>query len=126
MFLKGIQMVKVFNLIFCFVMLFSASLKADYKLVWSEEFDQIKIDADIWNAETNPGVVYGAHQQQFFTDRKNNSFIKDGKLTIRAQKEHYVINDYTSARLNTYGTFGVVLRKDRGSDQNSKRRRASM
>jgi beta-glucanase (GH16 family) len=84
-----------------------ASSKADYKLIWSDEFDKAKIDARTWKHETNPGVVYDAQQKQFYTDKPDNSFIKDGNLIIRVLKEHYIINEYTSARLNTYGTFSL-------------------
>jgi beta-glucanase (GH16 family) len=98
-------------LILLFAFVFSPSLRADYKLIWSDEFDQTAIDKDIWKAETNPGVVYNAHQKQFYTDKKDNSFIKDGKLVIRAKKEQYVINDYTSARLNTFSSFGLKYGK---------------
>lgn len=89
----------------------SASLIADYKLIWSEEFDQSEIDRDTWKHETNPGVIYNAAQTQFYTDRNKNSFVKDGQLVIRALKEDYSINPYTSARLNTYRTFGLKYGK---------------
>ena len=100
-------MYKVFSFIILFATMFSASLRADYKLVWAEEFDNTVIDKGVWKPETNPGVVYNSHQKQYYTDRHDNSFIKDGKLIIRAHKEHYIINDYTSAKLNTYGNFGL-------------------
>lgn len=89
----------------------SASLKADYSLIWSDEFDRTVIGKETWKAETNPGVVYNAQEKQFYTDRQSNCFIKDGKLILRAQKEHYSINDYTSARLNTLGGFGLCYGK---------------
>ncbi len=104
-------MYKKVNLVLFFILLSSVSLKADYKLIWSEEFDQAKIDTKAWKAETNPGVVYDAHQKQFYTDKESNSFIKNGNLVIRAQKEDYAINEYTSARLNTYGAFGLCYGK---------------
>ncbi|MHC4855456.1 MAG: family 16 glycosylhydrolase [Planctomycetota bacterium] len=94
-----------------FVLMSSASLRADYKLVWSEEFDPASIDTETWTAEENPGVVYNAHEKQFYTARRDNRFIKDGKLVIRALKEPHIINDYTSARLNTFGKFGVKYGK---------------
>jgi beta-glucanase (GH16 family) len=81
-------------------------LKADYELFWSDEFDDAVIDSGTWQAETNPGVIYNAHQRQFYTNRSENSFVEDGKLVIQARNERYSINEYTSARLNTYGKFG--------------------
>ncbi len=104
-------MYRIFSFILVFTLLLPASLKADYKLIWSDEFDSADIDTDTWKAETNPGVVYNARQKQYYTDRHGNSFTKDGKLVVRAQKEHYIINDYTSARLNTFSTFGLKYGK---------------
>jgi len=98
---------KIFAFILLSVLMFPAFLKADYKLIWSDEFDNTVIDKNVWKAEVNPGVVYNSRQKQYYTDRPDNSFIKDGKLIIRAKKEHYIINDYTSARLNTFGSFGL-------------------
>lgn len=80
-------------------------LRADYELLWSDEFDGAIIDDQTWQAETNPGVVFNAHHRQFYTDRRENSFVRDGKLIIQARQEPYVINEFTSARLNTYGKF---------------------
>ena len=88
------------------VLVFSTVLRADYKLFWADEFDGEAIDSSIWQADINPGVVYNSHQRQFYTDRSENSYINDGNLVIQARNEHYVINDYTSARLSTYGKFG--------------------
>ena len=79
---------------------------AEYQLIWSDEFNGGDIDHKTWQAETNPGVVYDARQKQFYTNNRENSFVKAGQLVIRARKESYSINDYTSARLNTYGKFG--------------------
>ncbi len=62
---------------------------ADYELTWSAEFNSAVIDNGTWQAETNPGVVYNANQQQFYTDRKENVFVNDGKLVIQTIKEPY-------------------------------------
>lgn len=104
-------MYKRFYSILLFILIFSAGSQADYKLIWSDEFDNTVIDKDTWQAEINPGVVYNAHEKQFYTDRSDNHFTKDGKLVIRAQKESYIINDYTSARLNTFSKFGLQYGK---------------
>ena len=73
-------MLKTFNIVLLLALLIPASLIADYKLIWSEEFDRNTIATDTWTAEENPGVVYNAHEKQFYTDRKENCFIKGGKL----------------------------------------------
>jgi beta-glucanase (GH16 family) len=102
---------KAFKIIIVFSLTLTAVLHADYKLIWSDEFDDAAIDSNTWKKEVNPGVAYNAHEKQFYTDTDDNSFIKDGTLVIRAQKEDYIINDYTSARLNTYGNFGLTYGK---------------
>lgn len=71
------------------VLVFSTVLMADYKLFWAEEFDDAVIDSSIWQAEVNPGMVYNSHQRQFYTDRSDNSFIKDGNLVIQARKDSF-------------------------------------
>ncbi|MHC5091761.1 MAG: family 16 glycosylhydrolase [Planctomycetota bacterium] len=102
---------KAFKIIIVFSLTLTAVLHADYKLIWSDEFDGEAIDSNTWKKEVNPGVAYNAQQKQYYTDTDDNSFIKDGTLVIRAQKEDYIINDYTSARLNTYGNFGLKYGK---------------
>lgn len=98
------------------------SLKADdakWKLVWSDEFSQAEIDHSKWNFETGNWIVdkdgnpvaagWGNNEKQFYTDKNENAFVKDGKLVIRAKKEQasdqFGTYDYTSAKLTTKGTF---------------------
>ncbi|MGE6492181.1 carbohydrate binding domain-containing protein [Exiguobacterium sp. NPDC077395] len=98
------------------------SSKADdakWKLVWSDEFSKAEIDHSKWNFETGNWIVdkdgnpvaagWGNNEKQFYTDKNENAFIKDGKLVIRAKKEQasdqFGTYDYTSAKLTTKGTF---------------------
>ncbi|WP_214761270.1 carbohydrate binding domain-containing protein [Exiguobacterium sp. s129] len=98
------------------------SSKADdakWKLVWSDEFSHAEIDHSKWNFETGNWIVdkdgnpvaagWGNNEKQFYTDKKENAFVKDGKLVIRAKKEQasdqFGTYDYTSAKLTTKGTF---------------------
>ncbi len=98
------------------------SSKADdakWKLVWSDEFSQAEIDHSKWNFETGNWIVdkdgnpvaagWGNNEKQFYTDKNENAFVKDGKLVIRAKKEQasdqFGTYDYTSAKLTTKGTF---------------------
>lgn len=81
-----------------------------WELVWSDEFDGPEIDRTKWNWEVNAWGG-GNNELQFYTDRRENSFIEDGQLVIRAIKERYTgvderdgevrTRDYTSARLNS-------------------------
>ncbi|MCD7973672.1 MAG: family 16 glycosylhydrolase [Candidatus Azobacteroides sp.] len=74
----------------------------DYELVWSDEFDGDEINTENWNFEIGGGG-WGNRELQYYTDRRDNSFIRDGKLVIKVLQETYGNNNYTSARLTTKG-----------------------
>ncbi len=88
-------------------------------LVWSDEFLGDAIDTSKWSHEVNCWGG-GNNEQQCYTDRPENSFVRDGVLHIHAQREdftgpsesedspNYDPGDtrtlpYTSARLRTRG-----------------------
>jgi beta-glucanase (GH16 family) len=74
----------------------------NYKLLWEDLFDQDGIpNQSIWTHETG-GHGFGNHEAQFYTNRLDNSFVKDGHLYIVAKKEAYEHCGYTSAKLITY------------------------
>ena len=83
-----------------------------WKLVWSDEFNGASdpaIDSSKWLVEVG-GTGWGNHELQYYTDRPQNVFVRDGALVIRARKENFVGHDrvtknYTSARLKTAGRF---------------------
>ena len=91
----------------------------NWQLVWQDEFDGEQIDLNKWSFEQNC-FGGGNNEQQCYTARPVNSFVKDGLLTIHAQREDFsgpAANDdaddyltagtrtlpYTSARLRTKG-----------------------
>jgi beta-glucanase (GH16 family) len=86
----------------CTVLFFGfASAQSDeYKLVWAEEFDSGEINENHWSFETGGGG-WGNKELQHYTARRDNSFIRDGKLVIKALLEEYEGNNFTSARLTT-------------------------
>jgi beta-glucanase (GH16 family) len=57
-------------------------------LVWSDEFEGDAIDPSKWSHEVN---CYGGgnDEQQCYTDRLKNAYVKDGKLHLVAIKESY-------------------------------------
>jgi beta-glucanase (GH16 family) len=83
-----------------------------WKLVWSDEFNGANgsaVDDSKWVREVGAGI-WGNHELEYYTDRTENAFIRDGTLVIRARRENYVGRDgvaenYTSARLKTAGRF---------------------
>jgi beta-glucanase (GH16 family) len=83
-------------------------------LTWSDEFevpDGTPLDPSKWAQEPG-GDGGGNHELQFYTQGGRNVAIRDGKLVITAEEDLAMANRcwygpcrYTSARLNTYGTF---------------------
>ena len=83
----------------------------EWKLVWSDEFKGDKIDAKKWGFDLTNGFFagdgktfiggWGNNELQYYTDRPENAFVKDGMLHIRAVKESYKGSAYTSARIKT-------------------------
>lgn len=87
-------------------------------LVWSDEFDGAAGSApssENWTPDVG-GDGWGNEQLEHNTDRTDNAFLDgEGNLVIRAQRESYEGNEYTSARLTSvdkveYGPARVEAR----------------
>jgi len=74
------------------------------KVVWSEEFNGDEIDRNTWTYDVG-GHGFGNGQLEFNTDRRENSYLRDGSLVIEARRETYQGNAFTSARMLTRGRF---------------------
>ena len=73
---------------------------------WNDEFDGDEIDNSKWTYDIGTGASgWGNNEWEYYTDRKENAYVKDGILHIRAQKEDYEGSKYTSARMLTKGKF---------------------
>ena len=73
---------------------------------WNDEFDGDAIDDSKWTYDIGTGSSgWGNNEWEYYTDRKENAYVKDGILHIRAQKEDYEGSKYTSARMLTKGKF---------------------
>lgn len=83
---------------------FSLCASAQATVIWSDEFDGIKIDSDIWTYDVG-GRGYGNGQLEHNTARSENSYIENGSLVIEARREDYSGNAFTSARMLTQGRF---------------------
>ncbi len=69
-------------------------------LVWQDEFDyRGEPNPDKWGYDTG-GHGWGNQELQTYTNSRVNSFVEDGKLTIKALKTN---GSWTSARLVTKG-----------------------
>lgn len=98
----------------------------DWKLVWSDEFDQAGLpDPAKWNYEV--GFIRNNELQYYTRARKENARVEDGMLVIEARKERFKnpsvrqgkgrskgkeYADYTSASVTTDGkaswTYGRI------------------
>lgn len=81
-------------------------------LIWSDEFNTGReINSNNWFHQTKILQPYGWHngEIQHYTNRKDNSYIENGILHIKAKKEIHtdqgLTKNYTSARLNSKFTF---------------------
>ncbi len=79
-----------------------------WELVWHDEFSGKSIDLSKWSFEVN-AQGGGNNELQYYVDRKENTFVKDGSLHIQALEGSYSgpegTRQYTSAALRTKG-FG--------------------
>ena len=77
---------------------------AEWKLVWSDEFDRDGLpDPQRWSYDLG-GHGWGNAELQFYTEnRRENARVENGHLVIEARREAWEGMDYTSARLVTKG-----------------------
>src|SRR5580693_9298917 len=79
--------------------------RADWQLVWSDEFNQpdgSSPDPTKWTFNTGGGG-WGNNELEYYTSRTNNARIVGGQLVIEADQESYGGSSYTSARMLTQG-----------------------
>lgn len=85
----------------------SSSSESPY--LWNDEFDGDAIDSEKWSFEIGTGASgWGNNEWEYYTDRSENAYVKDGILHIRANKESYEGASYTSARMLTKGKFSFT------------------
>lgn len=80
----------------------------EYKLTFIDDFDGTELNEEYWNYEKHqPGWVNNELQE--YTDSKDNIYVKDGNLVIKANKETRTTEDgqqydwYTSGKVTTAG-----------------------
>ncbi len=73
-----------------------------YKLVWSDEFNKENIDENIWSYDLG-ATGWGNNELQKYTSSRENSFITNGMLVIKAIRTTGGPGGYSSARLKTEG-----------------------
>ena len=85
-------------------MLILTGTAAHSAVVWADEFNDEVINKDIWTYDVG-GHGYGNGQFEYNTARSENSYIDNGSLVIKAIRENYGDNQFTSARMLTQGRF---------------------
>ena len=84
-----------------------------YNLLWSDEFDGDSLDEEIWTREARqPG--WTNNELQEYTVTSDNSFVRDGKLVLKAIKTEKDGSDYyTPGKVNSQSkaqfTYGKVV-----------------
>lgn len=109
--------------IFVFIFACNASkneAQTSFSLVWSDEFETNgQPDTTKWTVHHTNGCPemcgFGNNETQFYTNRSENIYQKEGILVIRALKESFENNEYTSAKLTTknkgdWNTGRIVVR----------------
>ncbi len=113
---------RVFSPLFVLLALCCETVYAEWKLVWSDEFEYAGLpDSSRWSYDVG-GHGWGNEEEQFYTQaRTQNARVEDGFLTIEARREYKEGRPYTSARLVTkgkgdwtYGRFEVRARLPSG------------
>lgn len=80
------------------------------KIIFWEDFANYPtstIDETKWNFEIG-GYGFGNQELQYYTNRSKNCFIMDGCLHLKAYKEDYDKNHYTSCKIFTYKKFSFL------------------
>jgi beta-glucanase (GH16 family) len=80
--------------------------RADWQLVWSDEFNGNSVNTTNWTYDLGNGSGgWGNNELEYYTSRTQNVYVASGLLHIVAQKESYDGYNYTSAKLKTLGLF---------------------
>lgn len=98
--------------------------RANWRLVWSDEFAGGVIDPAKWEFEVNAWGG-GNNELQYYTDRSDNACVRDGRLHLIARREEFTgpegTRHFTSARLRTkgkgdwkYGRFEIRAKLPKG------------
>ena len=86
-----------------------ASSSSESTYLWHDEFDDDALNTDKWTFEIGTGASgWGNNEWEYYTNRKENAYVQDGILHIRANKEDYEGSKYTSARIITKDKFSFT------------------
>jgi beta-glucanase (GH16 family) len=78
---------------------------AEWKLVWSDEFDGNSINTNNWQFDMGNRNGWGNRELEYYTSRPENAFVRDGMLHIVARSESYEGFHFTSAKMKSAHRF---------------------
>ena len=82
----------------------------NYTLIFKQDFTSEKDLEANWDSKIGIGNNgWGNQEKEYYRTSKNNIYIKDNQLHIRAVKEKIQNNDYTSARIITTESFKLNM-----------------
>lgn len=85
--------------IFLLLISFTQIFPQNYKLVWSDEFNDSTLNQSNWTYEIGNGYNgWGNSELEYYTNRVQNCSEHNGIMNITALKESYYNSNYTSAR----------------------------
>ena len=116
----------VFSLLLTTIALLATLRSADaqtdskqWKLTWSDEFNDTEIDRTKWDFDIGNGFYnYGANEWisgwgnselEYYTDSPKNAFLEEGHLHLRAIKQSMLGCGFTSARMKSRSVDGSPL-----------------
>ena len=70
-----------------------------YKLIWSDEFENNSLDLSKWNYNIGEEPQWGNNELYYYIIKVENVYASSSLLHIRAKKESYKDDEYTSGRL---------------------------
>ena len=87
----------------------SENSSSESPYLWHDEFDGDEVNSDKWTFEIGTGASgWGNNEWEYYTNRKENAYVQDGILHIRANKEDFEGSKYTSARMITKDKFSFT------------------
>ncbi len=95
------------------------SLAQNYRLVWSDEFNDTALNDFFWKYELGNNNGWGNNELEYYTNNPKNITLSDGKLIITALRENFGGFFYTSARILTrlswkYGKIEARIKMPHG------------
>ena len=81
--------------------------QGNWNIVWSDEFNGISINTNIWTYELGNNSGWGNSELEYYTSSSQNAYVSNGFLHIVALQQSMGGYNYTSARMKTEGLYSA-------------------